>query len=858
MQAETSLPPKAAKEETFLAPLAPTPKPKTFVPPSGALSAPIAIVGEQPGKYEVFAGEPFVGPAGQNLDEVLSAASISRQECYFTNVIKDFDHPITAYIDITSRGDVKISALGSAYIRMLGQELAAFRGNLLVACGNIALYALCERLGITNWRGSVIESTLLPARKVLATFHPANWTREKLYIDPSAYYRKYLTIVDFKKARYESRVPMLVYEHRQRLIKPSFQDCLDFLSRCKAAAQEGGSITYDIETVPGTAELSCIGFAYSPTASICIPFVDAKGDYFTPEQEISLMRSISELLENRKVKKKGQNVIFDSHLLFRKYGIISRNLDDTMVAQKIIAPELPIGLDTITSLYTDIPYYKQDGKIWIKGDGTYEKGWIYNCNDTLVCEIAFPKQQAKLVVSGNQPTYQRQVALIEPLTFMMEHGIKVDIDGMSKRKSQNQVQIAKLSEECTELMGININLNSPQQLAEYFYVRKRIKPYLIKGQITTNINALRRLATQHELPEAAKILAIRKLTKQNNTFLSLDKVDSDHRIRCAYKPVGTKFGRISSTENIFGTGMNLQNVPMEVREFLVADEGYICYGLDYAQFENRIVAYVGKIQQMIQAFEQGLDTHRLTAALVKTKMTHSATRYEDITDAERQELGKRPNHAFNYGFGPQSFALLNEVDLSTARAVHKAYHSAYPDLRSGYWAFVEAQLRLDRTLTNLYDRKVTFLGYWDHKLLNEAYSCIPQGTCGDCLNERGILFTYYDTSLRDVVLMTQIHDSMDIQLPLTLPAAMHADRLLAIKRSMEAPLVARGRQFIPPVDLTIGLNLNKKKGIELKGDAFSNDPALLAASLQAAAKQLGVSFSSLCDEKESGGIKNDL
>ena len=109
------------------------------------------------------------------------------------------------------------------------------------------------------------------------------------------------------------------------------------------------------------------------------------------------------------------------------------------------------------------------------------------------------------------------------------------------------------------------------------------------------------------------------------------------------------------------------------------------------------------------------------------------------------------------------------------------------------------------------------------RLLNTAYSCIPQGTCGDCINDRAINFTYYSSDIKPVEILTQIHDSMDIQMPLSVPLREHARLLIAIKRSMEQPLIAHGKEFIPPVDLTIGKNLNKKKGVELKGGAFCRE-----------------------------------
>ena len=638
----------------------------------------------------------------------------SRSDCYFTNVIKDFDNRPEHYIEISRTGKVQVHPAGQYYIDMLREELAAVSSNVIVACGARALWVLCSRVGITNWRGSILPSTFLPGRKVVPTFHPATWTEDKLYDNPSAYLNKYLVIEDLKKVCREAEFPEIKPIPRTRKIAPTMAECIEFINKCVDYAAKGNTITYDIETVPYTQEISCIGLAYTPYHSICIPFVGPYGDYFTVEQEVEIMRLIGSLLENPDIVNIGQNVIFDSHLLFRKYGIVSRCLEDTMVAQKILYPEFRVGLDMIASLYTDFPYYKKEGKVWITGDGTFEQGWNYNCNDTLTCEISFPPQLKELREKKNMAAYSRQVKLIEPLTFMMEHGIKVDLEGMKIKQDENKQKIIELTEQAHSLMDMKINLNSPLQIMAYFYGRKGKSPYTKDGKPTVDVNAMKRLATTHGLKEASLILEIRKLTKQNNTFLDPLKVDSDGRIRCAYNPVGTKFSRISSSENIFGTGMNLQNVPMEVREFLVADDGYVIYGLDYAQFENRIVAYVGRIQQMMMAFEQGLDTHKLTAALVSTEMGFPLI-YEDVNEEQRQNLGKRPNHAFNYGYGPQSFALLNEVEISVAKIIYRAYHDAYPGLKGGYWKGVEEQLRCDRTLTNLYGRKVTLLGYWDHK-----------------------------------------------------------------------------------------------------------------------------------------------
>ena len=840
-------------------------KAATYVPPMGPTDAKIAIVGEQPGRNEILHKHlgPFSGPSGKNLQECLQIAKLSWTNIYRTNVIKDLDTPISSYIEIRSGKNAKAVATpkGEQYITELKEELAALRPNVVVACGNVALWALCSRIGITNWRGSILDSTLLPGLKVVPTIHPATWTSEKLHANPEAYLNRYLVVLDLKRARAESEYPEIRSTPRKLFIEPTFYEVVSFVHTCIEHAKNGGIIDYDIETTR-TNELSCIGLTYSPEHALCIPFIGPHGDYFLPEQELIIMQLLARLFSDPTLRKRGQNVIFDSHFLLRKYGIRTYNLTDTMIAQGIIWPELRKGLDFITSVWTDIPYYKAEGKQFLAGRGDWERGWRYNCQDVLSTATAHPRQLEELAKQGNLATYERQCQLIEPLTYMMERGIRIDQTGMASAAEDAKTQALTLCDMISTKIGQHcivdasystgstdeLNLSSSQQLQDYFYNQCHIKPYTNResGNPTMDGITLTRIANQGRV-EASWILSIRKLMKQQSTFLNITKLDNDGRMRCQYNPVGTKFGRISSSEDIFGTGMNLQNVPHEVLTHFIADEGYILYSLDMSQFENRNVAYIGNIGPMIEAFESGIDVHRLTAAMTLSLMGRPRNT-DTVTPTERQDYGKRPNHAFNYGYGYKSYSLAWQVPERDAKRIHEAYHMAYPQLRSGYWAYVQQQLSINRTLTTLMGRSISFLGMWSDALLREAYSAIPQGTCGDLVNTRGILFTYYNTDpiFREVELLTQIHDSITLQMPLNIPLEQHARVLVAIKKSLETPLEWHGRQFVPPVDLIVSQCMNKEKGMEIRNKDFSEDISALTGQLAQALDRLGVDYENAC------------
>jgi DNA polymerase-1 len=397
---------------------------------------------------------------------------------------------------------------------------------------------------------------------------------------------------------------------------------------------------------------------------------------------------------------------------------------------------------------------------------------------------------------------------------MMEHGVKIDVEGMTKRYNDMEDDIEEAKQELSKVAGYELNALSPKQLMNYFYTQKNLKPYTKKHK-----------PARRGIKEADIVLKIRRLNKERSTYLNPRKIDDDGRMRCSYNPVGTKFSRLSSSENIFGTGNNLQNQPHHVLQYFVADPGYIIYSLDLAQAENRIVAYVGRVETMIEAFESGKDVHSLTGSLI------SAKPYDEVIKEDKEDVkcplgsgdhtwrfwGKKANHGLNYDLGYRKFALYYEIPENDGRFIVERYHAAYPGVRQGYHSLIRHTLSEGRTLTNLMGRRTLFLNQWGDELFKEAYSCIPQGTVGDVINERGIEYIYYNQDrFREVILMLQVHDSIVFEIPLHLGWEKHASILLDVKAKLETPLVAHGREFVIPCDIAMGYNLYKVNMKEIK------------------------------------------
>uniref|UniRef100_A0A6H1ZBX2 Putative DNA polymerase n=1 Tax=viral metagenome TaxID=1070528 RepID=A0A6H1ZBX2_9ZZZZ len=826
---------------------------RTYVPPSGDRLAKLAGCGEQPGIQEVRGRppRPFIGPAGQGLDECLTMARIPRHSLYLTNVIKDLDKPLAAYINLNyHRQSWTISEEGWQYIHELRDELKALNLNCIIAFGNIALVALCSRMGITKWRGSVLESTLVPGLKVVPTFHPATFIPPKFN-----FLNKPQIVDDLLRAKHEGEFKEIRRTGRKVITKPSYQSSVQALSHCYEIGLRGQTIDVDIEVING--EVDCIAFTWNSETAICIPFRDQSGDYFNVEQEYEIMLLIAKIIQEERIPKRGANFIFDTQFLFRKYGIVPRGeLHCTQIAQKIAFPDFGAGLDSVCRMWTDIPYYKEDGKQWIKmGAGSWEEWWNYNGLDVIVPNEAHPKQIQELVKQQNFETYERQRKLIKPLIYMAERGIRIDVDGMMKCKDEEQAKLDPLIGELHRIVGYEVNPNSPFQVMDYFYRDLGLKPYKkrnAKGEYkdTSDVDALKRIFRQNgKGSEAARVLLdIRSLSKRISTYLNIGKVDKDGRYRSSYKPVGAETGRLSSGETIFGTGGNQQNWPHDLLRFFLFDEGYIGYSFDLSQIENRIVAYVGGVISQIKAFEQGIDLHRLTASIILGKpydQISSEDGSSTLGDGRQSERywGKKGNHATNYDIGYRTFALDNEITEREAKFTLEKIHRGYPQIRGGYHVVIQEMLKKNRFVTNLFERRRLFLGpilpsmnvrISDCQVTyREGYAQLPQSTTADKINEQGVEYIYYNQQwFKPIELLTQIHDSIVFQIPLSIPLTEHAKMLLSIKQSLEQPLFWHESEIPTPCDLSIGTNMCKESMKELKSKEIPSNPNILADKLK--------------------------
>ncbi len=329
-----------------------------YEPEGNPVAAQYVFVGEAPGTREMMMGRPLVGPSGMVFDECLQNAGIVRSDAYISNVF-DFQVKKDKQGHIYSQDGELLYHLRSGFtergrisIDRLYDELCISKANVVVPLGGVALEAICGLRGITKWRGSLLHSSLLGGRKCVPTIHPANSLH-------GVFVNRYYIRADFKRAKHEVGFPEVRRPKYDFQLFPTFAACMealeDFLGKPR-------TLSVDIEVAQRQTSRICFAdmpggrWGNSVGRAISIPYGDGDWSF---EQERDLWLMTARVLEDERTTKIFQNGIFDIQFLWRVHGILTKgNIDDTLIAHHIMYPEFSASLATLTSLYTDQPYYK--------------------------------------------------------------------------------------------------------------------------------------------------------------------------------------------------------------------------------------------------------------------------------------------------------------------------------------------------------------------------------------------------------------------------------------------------------------------------------------------------------------------
>lgn len=626
--------------------------------------------------------------------------------------------------------------------------------NVIVALGEEALQLLTDKRGIQKWHLSILEG--YRGRKILPLLHPE-------YVNKVFKEIPFLTY-GAQRAVEESSSPKVSRVERNLRIKPSLNEALLWLRESESAEW----LSFDIET--GQGQITCIGFSTNPREAFCIPTLPR--DY-GPEDFYALWSAIARTLGSN-AKKVAQNGIYDQTYL-SKYGIRVRNFaHDTMLAQKFLHPELPMGLDTVARLYTKEPYWKDEGKDWgLRQD--ISQLYYYNCKDAAcTLEAAFAQRVDLRKRNLDGLFYGRRTEGTQidfgimrfptPASQMCWTGLPVDSSERDRLKTETEARISEietmLNAASFEVLQKPINPRSPLQIKALLRACGYKLP-IKEGKESSNRESLMRLRLKH--PESkilTPLIQISSKQKELSSYLNY-VMDPDSRLRFTLYVHGTETGRWSSSNDPWGRGLNAQTIPLKLKSQFRAPAGKLLVEIDLRQAESRFVAYDGPVPKLIEMYRDGIDIHRFVAShplLFNKPMS-------EITKAERQ-LGKKTGHAANYGMEEHTLSdsCLKEMDLvlpvAKARDMLAGYHAALDQGVRTWQRKIEAEVTRAKRLTTPLGRERYFYDRVGPDLFKEAYAYRPQSTVSDVINHL-MLWCFNQPG---VLLLDQIHDALLLEI----------------------------------------------------------------------------------------------
>ena len=584
------------------------------------------------------------------------------------------------------------------YYQLLKAELEEHRPNLAVAVGNEALKALCGVSGIHNYRGSVLASTLVPGLKVIPIIHPSAFFKgEWRYF--------YITRFDMERIAKEMEFPEIIRRPYNAFVSPTLSHVMDFFHRIP----DGARWTLDVETRGST--LSCFGIAYQGNEvqprAICIPLQTTTGPYWGEEEELAIWRALDGLCF-RNPHFVNQNVAFDiEHLL--DYGVEPTIEHDTMLMQRCCYPEFPAKLEFITSIYTDMPYYKSEGKEEFKGKRNDQDLWYYNTKDVVAPLWASYALEQELKEQSMAQTYDTYKKLLPVALEMQRTRLPINAANKDTLDVLLTGEINKVHDALTLQIGREINVGSWQQVGKLLYEEMGMKVKRKRGSFTptTDENAIRELRTEYppHYDLLTKIIQERHLRKRKSNYIDFTP-DADGHIPSMAQCLGTETFRWSFAQSPKRRGFNVHTPPKVMRWMVEPPPGRVFIQPDLSQAEARYVAWKAGCERLIDLFvTPGTNIHIENGRRILKKMVEK--------DTEEYDLVKAMQHAANYLVGARRLAAETGISLLQALEVLSGYYQLYPEIQNWHH-WIKTEIMRSGTLVNCHGVRRIFYEFRGH------------------------------------------------------------------------------------------------------------------------------------------------
>ena len=517
------------------------------------------------------------------------------------------------------------------------------------------------------------------------------------------------------------------------------------------------------------ANLVGISFALENGEAAYLPLqLDYLGAPKTLEKTTALSL-LKPVLENPAIQKVGQNFKYDL-TIFARNGIDVQGVAfDTMLESYVLNSTGRHNMDDLAKRYLGhqtISFEEIAGKG--KNQLTFnqiplEQAAEYAAEDA---DVTMKLQQVLWEKLSKEPTLEKlfkemELPLLGVLSRMERRGVLIDSDALFLQSNEIANRLSELEEQAYVLAGQPFNLASTKQLQEILFNKLGL-PVIQKtpkGAPSTNEEVLEELAFSHELPKV--LVEHRGLSKLKSTYT--DKLPQmvnpqTGRVHTSYHQAVTATGRLSSSDP------NLQNIPIRneegrrIRQAFIAREGFTVVAADYSQIELRIMAHLSQDQGLINAFTQGKDIHRSTAAEI------FGVALDEVTSEQRRNA-----KAINFGliYGMSAFGLSRQLGIgrADAQSYMDLYFKRYPGVQT-FMHDIREKAKAQGYVETLFGRRLylpdinSSNGMRRKAAERVAINAPMQGTAADIIKRAMIQLDQKLQNDPDIAMIMQVHDEL--------------------------------------------------------------------------------------------------
>ena len=564
-----------------------------------------------------------------------------------------------------------------------------------------------------------------------------------------------------KNAKFES-IKTTQYEYKLVENEEELRQLCDFFITKE-------SVSIDTETTSTDAiSAELVGLSFSVEEKKAF-YVAVPANY---EEALKIVQIFKPLYESDKIMKIGQNIKYDYEVLTR-YGVtLQGKMFDTMIAHYLIQPELHHNMDYMAETLLGYQTIHIEELLGPKGkkqknmrDLSPTDIYEYAAEDADITLRLKNVLEPRLKELGVEELFWKiEMPLVRVLADMELNGVCLDTEALQDTSKIFTERMKQYEQEIYKEAGEEFNISSPKQVGDILFGKLQImdKPKKTKtGQYVTSEEVLQSLESQS--PIVRNILNYRGMKKLLSTYIdALPKLINPRtgHIHTSFNQALTATGRLSSSDP------NLQNIPVrtddgkEIRKCFIPEDGCLFFSADYSQIELRIMAHLSEDENMMEAFREGHDIHRATAA----KIWHIDI--DKVTDAQRKKA-KQANFGIIYGITTYGLAQRMDIPNGEAKELIEGYFRTFPKVQAymehakevarakGY---AETLFHRRRYLADINSRNATVRGFAERNAINAPI----QGTEADIIKVAMVRIweRFKKEGIRSKMIL-QVHDELN-------------------------------------------------------------------------------------------------